>query len=100
MKEAGFLEDKDEIFNYKLHNFMAVYLLTEIYRKRADPNYVSRSEKYINILPEDVLDFPVCYDEKTLAELEGSELLKTIRRRKSEYEEEYEMLCEKIPDFK
>ena len=49
----------NESMKYKLQNFMAEYLLTEIYKKRDDPNYVSRSEKFINILPEDTLDFPV-----------------------------------------
>ena len=59
MKEAGLLDDGS--MNYTLHNFMATLLLTEIYRKRKDPEYISRIEKWLKILPENTLDFPVCF---------------------------------------
>ena len=78
MKEAGYLDDEDT-FNFQLMNFMAVYVLTEIYKIRADPEYVSKFQRWLNIIPEDVLDFPVMYDEDMIAELEGSEIVKTIR---------------------
>jgi hypothetical protein len=56
------------------HNYLAVYLLEEWDKKKKDPSYVSRSEKYMNILPENVDDFPVCYSDEVLEELNGVEL--------------------------
>jgi len=41
MKEAGLKTDKN--LHFTLQNFMATYILNEIYNKREDPKYISRS---------------------------------------------------------
>ena len=79
MAEAGLLGDKNLVFWH--HNFMAVYLLTEIYRKREDPNYKSPFSEYLDILPSDMDDFPACYSAEELSLLEGSEVKLFIETR-------------------
>ena len=39
-------------------------------------------DKLINIFPENVLDFPSCYTEQELEELEGSYLKELAKKKK------------------
>ena len=79
---------------------MAVYLLTEIYKKKEDPTYKSVHDEYVNVLPGDMNDFPVCYPDETMALLEGSEVKELIEKRARWYKEDYDYIAKYVPDMK
>lgn len=66
IKELGLIPAG--LLNGGMHIVMATYLLTETYKKKADPTYVSQFEEYISILPADTNDFPACFtdDERSM----------------------------------
>jgi hypothetical protein len=51
----------DTRFTYGKHNVMSAYLLTEIYKKKEDPKYISKFDEFIAVLPADTNDFPAFY---------------------------------------
>ena len=79
---------------------MAFYLMAEIKNKKDDPNYKGKFDQYISALPADVKDFPACFSDEELNLLKGSVIYdKAIERRKG-YENDYQLLCQIIPEFK
>ena len=101
MFEAGLFNDMHEnnlIFSY--NNHMAVYMLTEINRKKEDPTYKSVHEEWFKILPKDMDDFPVCYPEGTMTLLEGTEVKSYIEDRVRDYKADYEYIAKHVPDMK
>ena len=88
MKQAGLFTDKllFSLSNKEVQcsppNFTAVYLLTEIYKNKSDPNYISPYQEYLDIMPSDAKDFPVNYTDEELALLKGSVMMNNINIRK------------------
>jgi len=68
---AAGLYDDPSLF-YKRINFFAAFLLTEVYNKKENPKYESPYLKYIDCLPGDANNFPVCYSDDVLSLLDGS----------------------------
>jgi len=62
----------DDRFTYGKHNIMSAFMLTEIYKKREDPNYVGKFDEFLAILPANTDDFPAFYTEEELSLLKGS----------------------------
>ena len=73
MMEADLHTNQELKFTY--HNFLAVYLITEIYKKKEDADYRSPHQDYIDNMPGDCKDFPVFYTEEELAMLEGTSMI-------------------------
>ena len=70
MVKAGLVDNKD--LKYDEQNFIAVYFLTEMYKKKQDPNYFN---PYYDMLPGDTKDFPIFYSEEQLALLKGTSMI-------------------------
>jgi len=52
------------------------------------------------MLPTDANDFPICYTDEELQYLKGSDMIFFINLRKIQYENDYNYICEKVPDMK
>ena len=50
-------------------------------------------------MPENTLDFPTCFTEEELAELEGSKLKSVAERKKESLVKKYKTLTERIPEY-
>ena len=79
MKEININEDNR--FTYGKHNVISAFLLTEIYKKKEDPTYVSKFDEFIAILPADTNDFPAFFTEEELELLEGSVMWNWAKQR-------------------
>jgi len=75
--------------------YYCAYLLEEK-RKGAD----SHLKPFLDILPPECVDFPVLYDDETLAYLKGSPMLKEIQNIKKNNKIYYDHACEQVPDYK
>jgi len=52
------------------------------------------------MLPTDSNDFPICYTDEELEYLKGSDMIFQTNLRKIEYKNDYNYICEKVPDMK
>ena len=62
-----------------------------------EPN--SSLKPFLDILPEDVSEFPIMFGQEEKNLLQGSNLLVIIEKTYSEIKDDYDLLCE-IPSFK
>jgi hypothetical protein len=71
MQEAGLMQNR--VLNFAQDDFMAVFLLTEIQKKKDDSSYKSQVDAYLALLSDET-NFPSCYSDDDLNMLHGSTL--------------------------
>ena len=83
-------------FMYKELNSPKHCLLTAFYLyEEKNPKY----KYYFNLFPQDFSNFPIFYTNKELDYLKGSPFLSQILEKKQDMKNDYDKLCEYIPDF-
>mgnify|MGYP002624900556 FL=1 len=60
----------------------------------------SKYRYYFDLLPKDFSNFPIFYTNKELEYLKGSPFLSQILEKKEDMKNDYQKLCEYLPDFK
>ena len=78
--------------NSPKHCLLSSFLLYEL----KNPKY----KYYFDLLPKDYSNFPIFYTNKELEYLKGSPFLSQIREKKKDMKNDYNKLCEHLPDFK
>ena len=78
--------------NSPKHCLLSSFLLYE----EKNPKY----KYYFDLLPKDFSNFPIFYTNKELDYLKGSPFLSQILEKKEDMKNDYNKLCEYLPDFK
>lgn len=91
-KISGEIEKK---LNSPHHTILATYLLSELEKGPS-----SKWAYYFKLLPTDLSNFPIFYNESELELLKGTLFLKTLEERKKDIEDDYKLLCARIPEYK
>ena len=78
--------------NSPKHCLLSSFLLYE----EKNPKY----KYYFDLLPKDYSNFPIFYTNKELEYLKGSPFLSQILEKKEDMKNDYNKLCEYLPDFK
>jgi len=78
--------------NSPKHCLLSSFLLYE----EKNPKY----RYYFDLLPKDFSNFPIFYTNKELEYLKGSPFLSQILEKKEDMKNDYQKLCEYLPDFK
>ena len=78
--------------NSPKHCLLSSFLLYE----EKNPKY----KYYFDLLPKDFSNFPIFYSNKELDYLKGSPFLSQILEKKEDMKNDYNKLCEYLPDFK
>ena len=78
--------------NSPKHCLLSSFLLYE----EKNPKY----KYYFDLLPKDFSNFPIFYTNKELEYLKGSPFLSQILEKKEDMKNDYNKLCEYLPDFK
>ena len=78
--------------NSPKHCLLSSFLLYE----EKNPKY----KYYFDLLPKDFTNFPIFYTNKELDYLKGSPFLSQILEKKEDMKNDYNKLCEYLPDFK
>lgn len=77
---------------------MAVFLLTEMQKKKDDSSYKSPVDAYLALLSDDT-NFPCCYSDEELNMLQGSALQEQINWRRQGLQDDYDLICKTAPDM-
>eukprot|EP00588_Corethron_pennatum_P012680 CAMPEP_0194265332 /NCGR_PEP_ID=MMETSP0169-20130528/614_1 /TAXON_ID=218684 /ORGANISM="Corethron pennatum, Strain L29A3" /LENGTH=508 /DNA_ID=CAMNT_0039005773 /DNA_START=142 /DNA_END=1668 /DNA_ORIENTATION=+ len=75
------------------HIFLMIYLLVD------RQNTSSFFRPYYDILPKTLRNMPIMWNEEELSYLKGSYLLNQIEERIEAIEEDYESICQVVPEF-
>ena len=78
--------------NSPKHCLLSSFLLYE----EKNPKY----KYYFDLLPKDFSNFPIFYTNKELEYLKGSPFLSQILEKKEDMKNDYNKICEYLPDFK
>ena len=78
--------------NSPKHCLLSSFLLYE----KKNPKYAY----YFNLLPHDYSNFPIFYTNRELEYLKGSPFLSQIIEKKEDMQNDYNILCEKLENFK
>ena len=78
--------------NSPKHCLLSSFLLYE----EKNPKY----KYYFDLLPKDFSNFPIFYTNKELENLKGSPFLSQILEKKEDMKNDYNKICEYLPDFK
>jgi histone-lysine N-methyltransferase SETD3 len=78
--------------NSPKHCLLSSFLLYE----EKNPKY----KYYFDLMPKDYSNFPIFYKNKELEYLKGSPFLSQILEKKEDMKNDYNKLCEYLPDFK
>jgi histone-lysine N-methyltransferase SETD3 len=78
--------------NSPKHCLLSSFLLYE----EKNPKY----KYYFDLLPKDYSNFPIFYTNKELEYLKGSPFLSQILEKKEDMKNDYNKLCEYLPDYK
>jgi histone-lysine N-methyltransferase SETD3 len=73
---------------------MATFLLEE----KQNPD--SKFKDYIDTLPSSMKDFPIFFSDAEMHFLKGSPIVHQIKKRQKNIQKDFDLLCDKIPDFK
>ena len=57
-------------------------------------------QTYIDLLPQDVSEFPVSFSEDEKKWLEGSRFIEQIEEKIDEIQRDYDLVCLEVPAFK
>lgn len=82
-------------FKEELDSPIRSVFTTFILYSQGNPN--SRWRHYIELLPTNASEFPICYDDSDKLWLEGSSLYDEIQERAKGLARDYKILCKKIP---
>jgi len=77
------------------HNQLMVYLLEDM--SKTDPP--SFHKPYYDVLPQDASNFPVFWTDEELSYLKGSTLPREVEKRRKVIRKDYDVVCERFPDF-
>ena len=78
------------------HNFMAAYILQE----RQKPKEEREFKEFLEMLPNSCKDFPLFFTDEELAYLKGSYLLELVDLQRENLQNDYDIICQKVPDLK
>lgn len=76
------------------HTFLGTYIMQE----RRNPSG-SIFQKYLDILPKDITEFPVFFTEEDKEWLNGSRFKGMINDKIDEIKKDYDLVCSEVPEF-
>ena len=78
---------------------MAAWFLAEKLKEVEEPGYKTPLSIFLDSLPENVDDYPQCWNEDKLKNLEGCLILNEISKWRERYVSGYEYICSKVEEF-
>jgi len=93
LSEIGQAIIKSRVDLKSKHSYLAAYLLQE----KENPN--SKWKPYMDILPAEHVTVPLFFQEECERELQGSIALKKMKDRVESLQEEYDNICDNVPQF-
>lgn len=88
------LNGEKSLLHKPAHCFLAAMMLEEM----GDPE--SQWQPYFDLLPKDVSEYPILFDDAQLKMLEGSFFLKQIEEDRKEIQHDYDIVCSEVSQFK
>ncbi|MCQ2820174.1 MAG: SET domain-containing histone-lysine N-methyltransferase [archaeon] len=85
----------DKKLNSPHHTLLASFLLSEI-----EKGEQSKWAFYFKLLPQSLDNFPIFFTPKEMDLLKGSHFKATLDERMNDMDQDYKMLCDKIPEYK
>ena len=85
---------RDQLISPK-HPFLATFLLQE----RSKPIKKQQNSPFLEILPKSLSNFPIFFNEIEAFYLSGSPFLEAIEEKKREIKQDYDLICQEVPDF-
>ena len=77
-----------------------IWLMIEAGKRKIDPSYISEFEPYFNVLPTNMEDYPILYNEEDMALLKGTDAQTIVTGLRILQDRQFEYMCEQVEEMK